>query len=460
MIEFITLLLGLSRGIQPVQVAVTGPVTTVILELDGQVAGRRDGPPWVFELDLGPDLLPRRLEAVAFDASGHELGRARQFVNYHRRNEDATIYLEESASAPATRGRVVSRSFRGRQPKNVEVLFDDVAIAVADDGTFTLPAHDLTLPHHLLAIVRFGGDEPLRRDLVFGGLYGERVTSALTAVPVVVAGGRTLPPPAELTGWLEARGEPLRVLTVEKPGEVVTIVRDRDALAQLGRVDRELRRERLRLPAVLGPKTEAFFVRTHAVPEEPHIFQSLRAAALVASLGRPLARAARPRVELPSDDRFRSPRAFTPEAPPVYEDLRSLVWLNTKISDKKPLQRLSEALAVAGQLASSFERPRAVLLIVAEEPEDHSQLGLGSVRRFLAALRVPAVVWAPAPQSLARLDPGGGEGLYFGAEGLVAAFEAMATSLETQHVVWVEGDPLPNEIRRGPAAPEWLSLAE
>jgi hypothetical protein len=65
-----TLFLGLTQGPQPVALAVVGEVAAIELRLDGRAVERLAAPPWQGTVDFGLELVPRELEAVAFDASG------------------------------------------------------------------------------------------------------------------------------------------------------------------------------------------------------------------------------------------------------------------------------------------------------------------------------------------------------------------------------------------------------
>ena len=76
MVTFVTLFLGLVIGSHPVQLAVSGPVDAVILELDGVAVATLRDEPWVAETDLGDQLQPHELVAIALDANGQELGRS------------------------------------------------------------------------------------------------------------------------------------------------------------------------------------------------------------------------------------------------------------------------------------------------------------------------------------------------------------------------------------------------
>jgi len=134
------------------------------------------------------------------------------------------------------------------------------------------------------------------------------------------------------------------------------------------------------------------------------------------------------------------------------------------VRDRKARRRLGQIDRLLRQQGveppAVLDRPRAVLWVLGDAPEDESHYTLQSIRGFLAALRVPAFLWAPKPQSLEGFEPGPREGIFFGAPGMTAALREMEASLEAQHVLWVEGDFLPQEIELAPGAPAWVSLVE
>lgn len=84
MIEILTLFLGLTWGLQEVELAVEPPATGVDLTLDGQPLRYVEGPPWRTRVDLGDELGPHHLVAVARGEDGGELGRAERWINLAR----------------------------------------------------------------------------------------------------------------------------------------------------------------------------------------------------------------------------------------------------------------------------------------------------------------------------------------------------------------------------------------
>ena len=81
MIKILTLFLGLSTGVLPVDLDVPTSVSSVEVILDGVSVQVVDGPPWSFDLDLGDQLLPHHLTVVGRDAQGDELGRDHRLIN-------------------------------------------------------------------------------------------------------------------------------------------------------------------------------------------------------------------------------------------------------------------------------------------------------------------------------------------------------------------------------------------
>ena len=68
-------------------------------------------------------------------------------------------------------------------------------------------------------------------------------------------------------------------------------------------------------------------------------------------------------------------------------------------------QRLADAAAVAGLQALAANRPRAVLVVLGEQPKDASRYDAETVRRYLESVRVPLVVWSlKGPKSPAAAE--------------------------------------------------------
>ncbi len=216
MIEIITLFLGLYHGVQAVELEVAASprgdkVAVVELWLDGEAAGTLSGPPWRLAVDLGPWLAPHELIAVARDAEGRELDRARRWVN-----RGALRPIESAWEKPG-----VSPSPRTGSWK--------------------------------------GGDGP-ESQVVDLGFWG-----AATAVVLSLALGARLLPAEEMRDWFLAGGEPLEVLRVEHGPAEVVIVKDPAVEPYLDRIAGFLRR--CRLPAAgFGDDVSVRFISPRAAP--------------------------------------------------------------------------------------------------------------------------------------------------------------------------------------------------
>jgi hypothetical protein len=116
--------------------------------------------------------------------------------------------------------------------------------------------------------------------------------------------------------------------------------------------------------------------------------------------------------------------------------------------------RFADAVAVAALEATTENRRRAVLLVLSGQAKDQSRYDPAAVRRYLAALRVPLVVWCvgePEPGSAASLW--GGKVEIIREKGDVnPAFKALREVLDSQRIVMVDGRHLPQSIALTPKA--------
>ncbi|MES1240677.1 MAG: hypothetical protein ABUT39_03565 [Acidobacteriota bacterium] len=440
-IAFLTLFLGLTLGAYPVELAVEGPVASVDLLLDGAAAGRiapPKGSPWKGQVDFGAGLLPHELVARGLDEAGQEVARTRQWVNLPRPAAEVGIVLEGPAAKP-TRVRITWQSRTGERPVAARVTLDDKPLSPDQVGRSPLPPYDPEAPHVLSAELTFPSNVTARRDVVFGGRYGAELSTELTAVPVRLRQGR-MPAPQALAGWLEADGRALTVAAVDEgPGEVV-IVRDlgpgvAEALEKLGD-DRLLRAQD----------------GTAALTYKP-IYQKDMLA---------LGNEATVRFVWPVSSSY-GQGALKSELFPqsrVFSVLDGgLHWVLTSVQPNhdqmgKGPQRLADAVAVAGLQAMAGNGPRAVVLLVGPNPEDRSRYDPATVRRYLAAIRVPLFVWkvGEGPVSGALSTAWGDAEDVSTLPGLRAAFAGLKGELGSQRIVWVEGTHLPQAISLSPAA--------
>ena len=216
MVQFLTLFLGLTTGLHPVELNVAGPVASVEVRLDGETIATLAGEPWVFECDLGDRPLPHDLVAVARDADGRELDRAEQWINLAPRRSEATLTIRSDAEGKAQALRLDWESIGQPEPEQIEVVFDGRPLTVTDPNDIPLPTTDSGEFHYVSANVRFGEDRESRPETDFGGLHGAEISSGLTAVVVHLDGRAGLPPAGSMRSWFVKRGEPLEVHGVEK----------------------------------------------------------------------------------------------------------------------------------------------------------------------------------------------------------------------------------------------------
>jgi hypothetical protein len=267
MVTFVSLFLWLMTDIHPVKVAVDPAVASVEIFLDGESVGFATGPKWEVMCNFGATLRPHELVAVARDEAGRELDRATQVVNLPRAAAEVEVAFEGgSPDAPDTL-RVITASAERLEPLAIFVTFDGLMLPKSGDRQFVLPPYDPNQVHIVTAEAHFPGSVTARRDVTFGGTYGGRVATELTAVPVTLEKNRDLKL-EELRGLLSARGQSLKAAAVDRQGGRVYLVRDHDAWPVYRRVGHLLDR-RLRT-------TKRVFARELAnALEDPESFQEI-----------------------------------------------------------------------------------------------------------------------------------------------------------------------------------------
>ena len=420
MISFVSLFLALTTGVQPVEVAVTLPITAVEIRLNGTPVGRLAGNPWVLNCDFGPDLRPQELVAIGYGADGAELERIRQWINLPRQPAEADLILEPAAAGDRLAARLIWRSLQYAEPKTVQFLLDGQPQAGATLDRVVLPALELDKVHVVSAEVTFSERVGLRVERGFGGEYGTDATTELTAVPVLLARGQQIPPLSKLSGWLIKGGELLRVLAAETGPAKIILVVDSNA--------RELVK-RWRLQRIL-PRWPSGSTAPLGQGDRLHLLW-------------PVART----VELPeaATDLF-------PLSPPLSTRDGELPWMiaaSTIPPGEYGPQRLADAVAGAGVHAVAGNYRRAVVLAIGGKLEDHSQQSsVEMARSFLADLRVPLLVWRLGIESAkAESTPWGEARPITSLKDLGEAAAELQKTLDRQRILWVEGRHLPQTIQ-------------
>jgi len=446
-IAFLTLFLGLTLGPQPIELTATGPVAAVELLLDGAPAGRLTGPPWKGQIDFGSSLVPHQLVARALDTQGNEIARAQQWLNLPRSPAEVDVLLENGAAGRPVAVRLIWQSLTGESPSAIAVTFDGKPLEPDAGGRVRLPAWDSETSHVLSVEMRFSGALTARRDAVFGGRWGEEVSTELTAVPVRLRPGQKMPALEGMQGWFQAGGRPLSVAAVEEGPAELMVVRDLAAHAALERMVTGGSRSR---PIGFSPNAPRT-VNTRS-PEYRRFQMTLDsedAVRLVWPVAVGTAGATLP-AEL-----FDVSRAFIArEGGLLWFLAQSLPRLNFPSR-----QRLADAVAVAGLHTLYANRRRAVLLVLSEKPLDVGRSDPALVRRYLDEIRVPLVVWTLGDPASPTVAAWGGAETVSSLGRMRKAFSRLQDELASQRIVWVDGRHLPQSIELSAAAAAVLELA-
>lgn len=419
MIAFATLFLGLTLGLQPVELVASDEVAAVEILLGGRSLGVIEGPPWTLEVDFGSELAPQLLEAVALDAGRRELSRTRQYVNLPHPPVELSVVLDGPAQAPAV--RLAWESVVGIEPRSVTASLDGVQLTVEDPRRIPLPPGTGNRTHLFSAELLFDNDVSSRVTLAYGGTYLDQVSTELTGIPVFFAGGRRKAPPVEAVGgWFESRdGRPLEVAAIEEgPEELIFVLTEN--------LNRRRRQPRF-------PKTAVLLAEDQAV-----------------------------RFVLPTAEQ-RPGVAKKFNFHPISEEYRRrdgglyslLTGLRFHGDPGRP--QFADAVAVAGLTAYERQRRRAVVLVLGSKTSAGGLITPRQSRRYLEHLKVPFFVWTVDPDA-AGPTAWGTPVDASNYPKLRKAFAEVSAAVDRQWIVWLDGVHLPQNIRLSPAA-EGIRLA-
>ena len=442
-IAFVTLFLGLTLGTQPVELTVSGPVATIELVLDGTPVLRLHGPPWRSRIDLGSRLEPHELVARALDRQGQEIARATQWLNLTRPPAEVEVVLERGAGGRVTAVRIAWQSLTGAVPSGIGALLDGNPLILDRERRFPIPAYDPGTSHVLTITLQFPDGLSARKDVVFGGIYGEEVSTELTGILVRLRKGKNLPPVPQLQGWFLDAGRPLHVAAVEEGPAELLVVRDLTAIEVLRKLE-DQRWSRMSAAEQMGNREFLRFQMTLEPEDEIRLVW-------------PIPKSYAGSSGLPTD-LFDVTRTYTAKD-------GGLFWLISRTVPRAGAatspQRLADAVAVAGLRTLDSNRRRAVLLMLAREPADGSRLDPALVRHYLETIRVPFYVWTvlkpwstPPPSMAAWGELEDASSL----NKMREAFERVKEDLESQVLIWVDGRHLPQSITLSPAAAEVVEL--
>jgi hypothetical protein len=427
-VAFATLFLGLSVGPQHVELLVRHDVAAVELQLDGEPIARVTGPAWGADIDLGMRLEPRRLQAVAFSDAGEELGRTEQWLNIQQAPARTEILLDTDPATGSVTARVRWNSLSSEQPEGVTALFDGVEIAAPDPTAIILPPHDPKQLHYLRVDLDFPDDLVATAERTFGGSFVDDVAAELTAVPLELANGAREPDPTSAR-WLRADGEELSVVEVVSGPADLLLVRDQGAQPDIDQMSR-------RRLTTSGPRGYQSFAPYRAVA-------SLKRGYSLVFL--------RPVPEL-IERSLQDMRLFG-GSPTLTAKDGGMFWLLVTVRESQvppQQQRLSDALAVAAASISSRGHRRAVILLVGDDPADHSQYSPASAVHYLEQMRVPLIVWSTTG---ARDTPWGPAADVSSITRLERETRLLTKAIERQRIAWVRGVYLPPEVTVAAGAP-------
>ncbi len=297
--------------------------------------------------------------------------------------------------------------------------------------------------------MRFEEGQVSRLDASFGGIYGEEVSTELTALPVVLAPGTRMPKVEALGSWFLKDGRTLEVQGVEKGRADVVVVRDPAAQRRLERLAPGIARRPVDGPKLRSRRPEVGPDASRPVPGDV-TFSAGTDLRFVAPYAVPLY--ARDEV---TDDLFSGSRRHAGDS--------GLLWLSLRVPPRGFPFKLAEAVALAGMSAHGASRRRAVVVVLDADPIDTSEFSPAAVRDYLRSLRVPFVLWTTAPGGRSEW----GEARYVGDDperpgstaALTAAVRALDRDLKRQRVVWLKGRHLPAAVELSAEASAWLSLA-
>lgn len=357
-IVFLTLFLGLVSGPQIVQLKVGPEIATVGILLDGKPAVILPSPPWRGLIDLGPEMIPREMEAIGYDDAGRAIARVSQLINLPRPEAELSLTLErkdKSTIVTDLRWQHVA----AERPFQIELTLDGKRVKVDRNGRALLKISDDTAIHALKAEAKFRDGAVASREIVFGGQFSYEMPAELT--PVLVRdrkGGDSLPDSCFLVN-----GEPVRATAVERSDPLTLFVRSgspslafRQFRAVSGFSGVPVREgARFHLEGTVRfqwPVARAVSVGEKSVAE---LFD--RTGELKGELG--------------------TYRLLTRTAGPTSGEIR-----------------FADAVAVAGIHAAGSGRRRAVVLVLGAEGPDASRHDPRSVRRYLEAIGVPLFVWS------------------------------------------------------------------
>jgi hypothetical protein len=409
MIVFLTLFLGLASGKQPLVLEVAGPVSSVRVLLGGREIAAMTRPPWSTIIDLGADLTPRELTAIAFDAKGEEIARASQVINLPRPTAEFDIVIE---------GDEVSLRWHhlmSQSPDDATMTLDEKPLPLDVNFHAELPKIDRQKPHVIAAEMRFPDGFVARRELVLESTRSASTESQLTPVLLRTTGA---PRPKTWDGCItRADGTPVRIAAVENPPALAIAVRDPFPVHSPNPLEASLAAQR----------QHPNWSLRNAIALDRATFMRVMWAVAQHFSGRDA-----------TADLFEATVDFAG----TKDGALSMLYAqyNGAATEVVPRQ-FADAVAVAGIRAATGSQRRAVIFVLSENA-DTSNNAPAVVRRYLESLGVPLFVWSPSgPRPELAASWGAVDDISKYA-GLSAAVARVRKTLDEQRVAWVDVEPL------------------
>ncbi|HEU4888973.1 MAG TPA: hypothetical protein VFV49_13890 [Thermoanaerobaculia bacterium] len=398
-IVFASRILGLAAGEQNIAVQVDAEVRKVEVRHNGERVAVLREPPWRTVVDLGPELMPQELTAVAFDANGYERGRDTQVVNVAHPPAELGILLDRDAADHVTAGIRWSH-FAHEDPIRLVVKLDGRTIGKGKVASkFPLGKVDASQIHVLGVEATFREGIRSRKEIVFGGGYSEQLPAELT--PVVVR-QRTKGPDAPASCFRSEERKLLRATIEQGSGAALFILN-----GGRGATSRNAMPEHREDPLYRIPNAEIRIVHP------------------VAQL-----------IQHPGG----ATRLFDST---VIDGVNGTNRLMKVARTPYGVARIADAIGSAALRALRGGQRRVIVLVIGHNPaEDHSINSPAVIRRYLERVGVPFRVWSLTGPRPDLADTWGEVHDVSTAANLIAATEDLRQDLDSQRLAWLPVAPL------------------
>ncbi|HEV7767090.1 MAG TPA: hypothetical protein VGQ76_18965 [Thermoanaerobaculia bacterium] len=398
-IVFVTRFLGLVAGEQHVAVQVDAEVKKVQVYRDGERAATMNNEPWTAIVNLGLEIAPHNLTAVAFDAKGNEVGRDAQAINVARPSAEIGVLLDRSTAGKVS-AQIRWSHFAAMEPENAVVKLDGrVVYKGRPTDKVPLGTIDRSKIHSLSVDMSFTDGVEAHKEIVFGGIYSEEMPAELTPVTVrrqkKVKDGKA--------SCFRSGETALPASTVERgPATAYFVLNGGGGLAK-----------RIDLPE-------------HSLDSLYALYQT------EIQLVNPVAiRIQRGRGETGLFDSS------------ILDGIRSTYQVLLNAERPQGTARIADAAGATGLRALRGGRRRVVVVVLGYQPaEDESVHKPATIRRYLERIGVPLRVWSLMGPRPDLIDSWGHVQDASSAALLLKATEDLRQELETQRVAWLPVAPL------------------